>query len=184
MLLRLRFRLKQLSDGRLVLRLPVVHRLAALGVGLYFLAILVGTSARGAFLSGNLLPLLFIALCLAAAAYHERWVFDRSRDMVASEKGVVLLHRSRRYRLSRMAQVRLSVAVRGRPGRSVPPGRSLLSRPIWTLALVDREGHRHRVETVGGAERGPVERTAGALARYCGLPLVLPQEGAGEERPP
>ena len=94
-MLRMSFVLKTRKDGSLSLVLPVWFRLL-------FLFIVILLSA-GVFVSGfniprQWVPILIIAICLAAALYEERWVFNVQMSKIEYSSGLLFYTGKKTYR--------------------------------------------------------------------------------------
>ena len=171
----LRLTLRRLRDGRLALSVPLAWRLLLAVIAAFVLFALLATApAAELFSVRNLAPLLFALFALLGAAYEERWVFDRRRDLLLRRQGLWLLCRSRRFALSGLKQVGLEQVVRGRPQDS--SGRS--RRALVILQLVDAEDRVFRLEQFNAALRPKAREQALAIASYCGIPFR--DEAGGE----
>jgi len=168
-----RLALRRRRDGRLELAVPLPWRLLLLAIGgLVLLALLATTSAPLSV--RNVVPLLFALLALLGAAYEERWVFDRPRDLLLRRQGLWPVRQSRRLVLSQLKQVGLERLVRGRPADSPARGRR---RTLVILQLVDGEGRVYRLEQYSAALHSRAREAGLAIASYCGLPF---RDEAGE----
>jgi hypothetical protein len=152
-------------DGRLILAVPLAYRLLLAAIGVFVLCSLLATSPGGGlFTAGNLAPLLFSLLGLLGAAYEERWVFDRARDLLLRQNGLWPLRFSRRLELARLREVAFEQVARGRQ-------RGARQRPLTVLLLLDRDGLIYRLEQFSVSQLPRARRLAQAIASYCGIPF-------------
>jgi len=179
MLVGFRLVLRKTADGRLLLTVPLHFRVLLAAIGALVLALVARVPAEDTqriFVPQNTLPLIFAGLALLGAAYHERWIFDKPGDAVVHRFGLAWLQRSRSMRISRLQGLVVERFLRGRPAAA---GRRSFGRaPLSALSLRDQDGRLHRLETYGPAQRSRLEATSGAIAEYCGIPLLQDPPGS------
>ncbi len=168
-----RLNLQELSDRRIVLRIPVGFKLLLLGIAVIIFSSIIFTSAGGRmFDRANTLPLLLCAFSLLAAAYQEQWIFDRDNDLLKSQFGIFPLFRTKRIKISELEVVSLNRFVRGNLPPTSGGKRRMLQRDLLSLTLVRRDGQIIRIETYRAFEQEKIKQMAGRIADYCGIPLA------------
>jgi len=176
MILGFRLTLKALPDGRLCLAMPIFYRALLAAIGLLILLSLLLTAPEeesGLLVPANTVPLIICIVSFLGAAYHERWLFDRDRDSVSHQYGLVFAHANRRYRLSDMSRIELEQFAKGQAaGREPPRGLLFRAGQVLTLSLHGKDGTVHRLETYAASQRPRLLNAARRLAEHCGLPLM------------
>lgn len=162
-----------------VLRKHGAHRLVySTSIGFRFLFLItagiiiasVASVGEGAFLERiNFVALIIIGICLFAALYLERWVFDKKTNRFEKNVGIVFFHSRRRYLLDTLQKVVLQEL--GVKYGDRPKMQRWMSRRTAMLSVVDREGNVYRLDMVKGGSVREVRKSAELLADFCGIPL-------------
>ena len=167
-----RLQLKKLSDGRLILTIPVGYKILLLGIGLLILISLIVTRAEGGggiFIRKNTIPLIICLVSLLGAAYHERWIFDRPDGRVIHQNGLIVFHSNKVYGIEDLDRVEVSQFIRGGPGSAKLSKRNVFIRPLLSLSLCRKNGDVYRLEIYSRFQGSRAENTARAIAEYCGI---------------
>jgi hypothetical protein len=117
----------------------------------------------------NYVLLIIIGICLFAALYLERWVFDKNTNRFEKNVGLVFLHSRRRYPLDALQKVILQ-----EPGVKYGDRSKMLrwvSRRTTMLSVVDRDGNVYGLDMVKGGSVREVRKSAELLSDFCGIPL-------------
>jgi hypothetical protein len=167
-----RLQLKKLSDGRLVLTIPIGYKILLLVIGLLILVSLIVTRDEGGgsiFIRENTIPLIICFISLMGAAYHERWIFDKDQSRIIHQNGLVALHSNKLFRIEDFEQIEVSTRLSGAQAESGKTERRLVRRLGLNLILKDRDGRNYRLETYRASQKEKVGRIAREIAEYCGL---------------
>jgi hypothetical protein len=171
-----RLQLKKLPDGRLVLTIPIGYKLLLLFIGLLILISLIVTRDEGGgsiFIRENTIPLIIAVISLLGAAYHERWIFDKSAGQAIHQNGLIVIHSNKVYRLDDIDRVEISQFGNVKFGNSRTKKRSINNRSRLTLSLHMKDGISYRVEMYRISQKRHVERTASIISEYCRIPFVI-----------
>jgi hypothetical protein len=117
----------------------------------------------------NLLTLVIIAICLFAALYLERWVFDKTKNRFERNVGIVFLYSRQRYPLDALQKVVLKES--GVKYNDRPKMLRWISRMAVMLSIVDRDGKIYRLDMVKGASAREARRAAELLSDFCRILL-------------
>ncbi len=164
-----------MNAGKIALVFPVRLKLILMGIGLLILFSIILTTPEGVrkiFIPANTLPLVFSFLSILASGYHERWIFDKTEDLLIYQYGAILLHANRIYRISEFKQVELSQFTKGKIAGTLNTRRSPFSRNIIILSISSKSGKIHRLETYSSFHLQKIETIAKTIADYCALPLI------------
>lgn len=134
------YRLKQ-RDHELILRFPVSIRLVLSGIALVVFAAMV---AGRAFLT---FPVVLILLCLAAALYDERWVFDTHGREARRSIGFLFAGRMKTVPFSDIEALTIDRFVKGSPARFPREKVADFRRHHVAFALRLRSGMSMNVES-------------------------------------
>lgn len=170
-----RLSLRRLADRRLCLSIPLWFRLLLLLIGLMLLFALAVTSPDGVggiLDRANTIPLLLCCLSFLGTAYREQWLFDKNKDRVIYDAGILALGVRRALILSELESVEVGQFIRGRPHAPIDTRPSLFSRPVVTLSLYGKDGEKHRLEFYSFSQKSKVQEYALAISSYCGIGMV------------
>jgi hypothetical protein len=143
--------------------------------------LIIASVPDGPFLSRlNAFSLIVIAICLFAALYVERWVFDKKSNLFEMDVGILLLYSRKRAPLDTLQKVVLREAG-GRSADGPPKLLGLLSPRIAILSLVDRDSRVFRLETARGGSVRELRRSAERLCSFCAIPLESDADSCAEE---
>ncbi len=164
-----RFSLRRLESGRLALLMPLRVRILPALVSGWLLYVLVGAGGATGL---RAVALSIFALCLLAALYDDRWVFDGNKKKVTRRFGLPFAARETSLDMASLRRVIVG-------GRIVSGGRSGsdAERPrcgagsFASLCLEDAAGNRHRLERYVGSRAGELRAVAAEIAAFCALPL-------------
>ena len=170
-----RLQLKKLSDGRLVLTIPIGYKLLLLAIGLLILISLIVTREQGSgsiFIRENTIPLIICLISLLGAAYHERWIFDKAAGQVIHQNGLIFLHSNRRYSFSEFERIEVQRRLGSVPAGGGKAVGGFGRRLGLNLVLQGRDGKSHRLETYRTSQQKKVGSIAREIAGYCGFSFI------------
>jgi hypothetical protein len=171
--------LREQGTTRMVYSTSVGFRIVFLVVALVIL-LSIASVPDGPFLSRlNAFSLIVIAICLFAALYVERWVFDKKSNLFEKDVGILVLYRRKKAPLDSLQKVVLRETGGGPVERPRLVG--LVSRRIAMLSLVDRDSRVFRLETAKGGSVRELRRSAERLCSFCGSPLESDADSSAAE---
>jgi hypothetical protein len=161
--------LKKRGARRLDYSTSVWFRIAFLVPAVAIIAMVANTNDGSLFKRVNLVALIVVGLCLLAALYLERWVFDKDANRLERNIGLVFWYSRRRYPLDALQKVVLE-----EPGvkyRDRPKLLRRASRRTAMLCIVDRNGSVHGLDIVKGGAIREIRMSAQLLSDFCEVPL-------------
>ena len=169
-----RLKLKKLSDGRLMFSIPIGYKLLLLFIGMLILISLIVTREEDGgsiFVRENTIPLIMAVISLLGAAYHERWIFDKNREQITHQNGLIVLHSSKIYGIGYFD--RIDVSRMGMAGRNETSNLTakMPVRRIWALSIIEKTGKVRTIEIYRRLQLSRAERDASTLSDYCDLSL-------------
>lgn len=176
MILTPRLILKKIPGDRLCLCFPIGFKLTFIGIGIFILVSAIVTTPGGIthiFIRMNIIPLVLSVILFLAACFHDRWIFDKQKDMLENQFGFTIFRIKRVLKISELAKVQLIQFVRGELPIHKESGKkkSIWRRPLISLSIVHLDGTIHRLEIYKAFHRKKVKHTAQCIAEYCSLPL-------------
>lgn len=115
------------------------------------------------------------ALCLVAALYLERWVFDKSSGYFERHVGLIFAYNTKRIPLSELACV---VLMEPRSGRKRMIDLGGMTDAATVLFLMDDQGRRHHLDMSRGPASARLNRAADQISTFCEIPLTRSQPDA------
>jgi len=167
-----RLKLQKLSDGRLMFSIPIGYKILLLFIGTLILVSLIVTREEGGgsiFVRENTIALIICFLSLMGAAYHECWIFDKDREQIIHQNGLIAFHSDKIERIEDLDRVLVSQFIKGKGVGASQAKRSIAFRPIVTLSLQTKDGRSLRLENYRLSHRKKVAATARTIAEYCGI---------------
>jgi hypothetical protein len=132
--------------------------------------VIVATVGEGSFFECvNFVALIIIGICLFAALYLERWIFDKKANLFERNIGIVFFHSRRRHPLDALQKVVLEE--RGLKLNERPKMLRWMSRRTAILSVVDRDGNVYGLDMVKGGSVREVKKSAELLSDFCGITL-------------
>ena len=114
---------------------------------------------EGSFFSRfNAVSLSLMGICLFAALYLERWIFDRDANLFERNVGILLVYARRKRPLDSLQKVLLHET------GSTP-------RRTAILSVVDRGANEFRLDVARGGSVREARRSAERLSAFCAIPL-------------
>ena len=168
-LFRIRLALKTVGEDRLEYGIAPGFRILFFLISGVIIFSLFYTQTEGLFRPPNLIPIVLTLLCLIAALYNERWIFDRTGNTVVQQTGLIMIYRSKRLKLEALRAIELSGFRMGEVAKSGKGG--LFNRTLVTLALHDTDGKIHKLDIVKAVHLKEIRLAAQQLADFCGIPL-------------
>jgi len=174
--------LKEPHAHRLVYSTSVGFRLVFLATALA-IALVVLPAAKGpAYLQFRIVTLIIVGLCLLAALYLERWIFDKQSNLFERDVGILFVYSRKTLALDDLQKVVLQ-----EPGmRSLDSSRRTLrlSRRSAILSVVDRDGTAYRLDLVKGGALRETRKLAEKLSAFCAIPFEDDLQDAATEIEP
>jgi len=172
-----RLKLKKLSDGRLMFSIPIGYKLLLLLIGMLILISLIVTREEDGgsiFVRENTIPLVICFLSLLGAAYHECWIFDKDREQIIHQNGLIAFHSNRTYSFDDFVQLDVSSrqGTSGAPAGSGKTAHGFSRRSGLNLILQARDGKGYHLEMYRASKQKKVGAIAREIAEYCGLGFV------------
>ena len=161
--------LKQYSEDRLVLLIPLRFRLFMIFIVLFILFALLSFTPGGMtelFSTANTLPLLIVFISLLSSLYQESWTWEHSTGLLQYKFGLLFLYKNRTIKLSDLDRVEVLLIK-----RSSIPGKP---RAVIALSLHDRKGNSHRLENSSYNRLKEITTMGERIALFCDIPLVKP----------
>ena len=109
----------------------------------------------------NILPIVILVICLASAAYNEKWSFDRNRKTVTSSTSVLFYRRIRKFRMEDITDISLLRVVKRKK-----PESSFLK-----LSLSLKNSITADIELIPSHDLANALKKAETLANFCSLPF-------------
>ena len=175
-------KLIQHSATRLTVATPFAFRILFFAIGL-FLAVAAGLTAQAPFYQWPPLLLAMIVVCVASAAYLERWTFDMATGFMERHLGVIFWHSRAKTPLADLTRITLSH--RGVPHERRPRLMRALTRPTAVLAVIDRSGTAFPLDIVKGAVIQEAQVLGARLAEFCDVDFddhVAPTATEGDDQ--
>lgn len=126
------------------------------------------------------LGLIFTAILILAALYHDRWEFDRETGAITHSSGLLPVHRTRRYPLNDLREVLTRGRAPSNEGASAPEGMlgrgphrgppRGLNRGFTRLWLRFEEAGDVDVQMDSNRHQNAMQNLAMEIARFCDVP--------------
>lgn len=161
--------LKQYSEDKLALLIPLRFRLFMIFITLFILFALLSFTPGGItelFTAANTLPLLIVLFALLSSLYQESWTWERSADMLQYKFGLLFLYKNQTFKLSDLDRVEISLIKRS----SIPAK----PRAVIALSLHERKGNSYRLENSSFSRLKDITSMGEKIALFCNIPLVKP----------
>ncbi len=161
--------LKQYSEDKLALLIPLRFRLFMIFIALFILFALLNFTLGGItelFTAANTVPLLLVLFSLLSSLYQESWTWERSTGLLQYKFGLLFLCKNQTIKLSDLERVEVSLIK-----RSSIPGKP---RAVIALSLHDRKGNSYRLENSSFSRLKIITTMGERIALFCKIPLVKP----------
>ena len=161
--------LKQYSEDRLVLLIPLRFRLFMIFIVLFILFALLSFTPGGMtelFSTANTLPLLLVLFSFLSSLYQECWTWEHSTGLLQYKFGLLFLYKNKTIKLSDLDRVEVLLIK-----RSSIPGKP---RAVIALSLHDRKGNNYRLENSSYSHLKEITTMGEKIALFCDIPLVKP----------
>ena len=178
----IRLALTTRGEDQLVLRVPTRFRIVMIIITVVILGGTIAVTPGGpknVFEEANLLPLLLLSLSLLSALYRDRWLFDKERDLLERQFGLLFLYKRNRMRVSDLQRVEVTEYVRGSWPGSAPvaggenlKGRGQEKRSFVMLTLVTKDGREFKLENYSGPKAGIVINMGRQLSDYLQIAFI------------
>ncbi len=166
------------ESGVIVIEIPMRTRiLPGTFAALFILGILVSIfGGAPPFSSWHLVPAIIALLCALGALYNERWVFDRTRQVLRRQVGLLFVYATRNFPFAEIARLSLGgLYIPASSQRTRGVGKEDNPVPSWrsyvTFDMEDTKGRRYRIEQARGRRTAEVRAIAGRIGAMTGLPL-------------
>lgn len=161
--------LKQYSEDKLALLIPLRFRLFMILIALFILFALLNFTPGGiteVFTTANTVPLLLVFFSLLSSLYQESWTWERSTGLLQYKFGLLFLYKHQTIELSDLERVEVSLIK-----KSSIPGKP---RAVIALSLHDRKGNSYRLENSSFSRLKIITTMGESIALFCEIPLVKP----------
>ncbi len=161
--------LRAQGESRLVYATSVAFRIMLFATAIVIVLSIVAVSGGSFFARSNIFSLVIAGICLFAALFRERWIFDKDANLFEKDVGFLFFHARKRAPLDALQKVLLQ----GPAFQQVDPPALLRwnARKTVTLSVVDRDDRLHRLDMVNGGSVRNMRRSAERLSAFCAIPL-------------
>lgn len=187
--------LKATGKDRLELSLSLRFRLILFFFFVLSCFVLFSSLSSGGRITSSIVPLILVFITGLSALYHERWIFDKRRNVFENHFGLLILYRTRSIPLEELTRVELEAFTKGHTGelleeKDSPRPADSRSQPdaallgglfrvpqrryaygILRLMVVDRQ---EKIYVLDSAKAHRIERfrqTGRRIADFCGIPF-------------
>jgi hypothetical protein len=161
--------LKMLGSRKMVYSISVGYRIIFLAIAGVIIGSISFFGVGSLFERINIGTLVIVLICLFAALYQERWIFDKNSNRFEKNFGIAFFYSRRRYPLDTLAKVVLQ-----EPGLKYKEKPTLIrwvSPRSAILSIVDRNGTVYRLDMAKGGSARELRQFAERLSEFCGVPL-------------
>ena len=168
--------LKEKDPDKLVYSTPIAFRIVFLAIAAIII-FGVSTASDGPFFARfNGLSLIIILVCLLAALYLERWIFDKKTNQFERNLGIYFFYARKKIPLDKLEKVILRElgVKRNNSNTSKNAGMGLLTRVVRRTAMLsieDKDGDIYKLDIVKGGSVQVARRSAEILSAFCEIPL-------------
>ena len=163
--------LKNEGEQKMVYSTSSAFRIVFLGSAILLFAIVVGEVEGPIFVRHNALALSLCAICLAAALYLERWVFDKESNVFERHIGLIFFFSRRQKPLDSLKCVSLDEFPPGISQAKGKRGGMMLNRKAASLSIEAEGESFHKLDMAKGSGIKELRKTAEALSSFCSIPL-------------
>lgn len=164
--------LKERGPDKLVFSTPLGFRIIFFAIA-FIIIFSVASASEGPFFARfNGISLFIILICLAAALYLERWIFDKQANIFERNVGIYFLFSRKKIPLDRLDKVILREIGMKRENQSSKAG--LLTRVVRRTAMLsieDKDGDLYKLDIIKGGSVREARVSAEKLSAFCGIPL-------------
>ncbi len=161
--------LREQGKDRLVYATSVGFRVVFSVTALVIILSIAAVSGGSFFSRLNIFSLIIVAVCLFAALYLERWVFDRSANLFEKDVGILFVYARKKAPLDALSKVVLQGPVVRQ--EDTPALLRWTSRKTVMLSVVGRDARVYRLDMLSGGSARDVRRSAERLSVFCAIPL-------------
>ncbi|MBN1686016.1 MAG: hypothetical protein JW852_05140 [Spirochaetales bacterium] len=161
--------LREHGKDKIVYSTSLAFRIVFLVMAVFILVSVISASDGPLLSRFNGISFFIILICLFAALYLERWIFDRKTNSFERNLGILFLYSKKRMPLDTLRKVVLF-----EPGMKYtdrPKYSRWMARKAALLAIVDEAGVFYKLDMVKGGAVGQGRRIAETLSMFCGIPL-------------
>ena len=183
------------GKDRLELSLSLRFRLILVFFFVLSSLVLLSSLSSGGRITSSIVPFILVFITGLSALYHERWIFDKRRDVFENHFGLLILYRKRSIPLNELTRVELEAFTKGHTGepleekesprpadsRSHPDAASLGSLfrapqrrhayGILRLMVVDRQEKVYVLDSAKAHRIDGFRQTGRRIADFCGIPF-------------
>ena len=161
--------LRERGKNRMVYSTSVGYRLVFCVTALIIILGVASVAGKSFFDSFNVFSCIIIGVCLFAALYLERWIFDKETNLFESNVGILFVYSRKKRSLDTLQKVVLQEL--GVNYTHKPKLLRWTSRKTAMLSVVDRDGNVYGLDMVKGGSVREARISAEKLSTFCGIPL-------------
>ena len=157
--------LRKTEKRRLVYSTSNGFRFVFLGIALLIFLTVLSASGGMPFQRANIFALTLCIVCVGAALFLERWIFDMQSNLFEKNSGLIFFYFRKKKSLDSLKKVVLgdSLSSIRSTGRRLNP----IDRRNVVLYLQDRDDKVYKLDIVKGPGMGELRKTAVKLSDFC-----------------
>jgi hypothetical protein len=179
------------TEGKDRLELSLCLRFRLILVFFFVLSslVLLSSLSSGGRIASSIVPFILVFITGLSALYHERWIFDKRRNVFENHFGLLILYRTRSIPLKELTRVELEAFTKGHVGNSPEEKErpadspstalgSLFRTPqrrhvygILRLMVVDRQEKIYVLDSAKTYRIDGFRQTGRRIAEFCGIPF-------------
>ena len=165
-MLRMSFVLKKRTDGTLILVLPIWFRLLFLFIAILLAA---GIYVSSFNVSRQWIPILIIAICLAAALYEEKWIFNKAEKNIEYIIGIMVINKKTIYKFQDIENFFISGEIHSEKEGKL----NRLRKKMVNFSLILKSGKVMDIDISSGKTTNEeLINRAKKIANYCEIQFI------------
>ena len=171
--------LRERGEDKLIYSTPLGFRIIFLVIAAFIVFSVLSASEGPLFSRFNGVSIFIVLICLVAALYLERWIFDKEANSFERNVGVLFFYSRKSVPLDSLRRVVL-----------YEPGLKFAERPAYSrwmtrkaalVSVVDEDGTFYKLDMVKGGAVNQGRRIAETLSIFCGIPLEDNTQNVSED---